>query len=200
MAAYDAPSTNAVDAYAKTVLEAKNYATAYEQNVRQNLVPQDQAAGEAEETSYQDLKYATGVFDAASDRNATLEQQKEKLIQERDRRIAIAKEQALKEGKNEQEISQIVSEINLEYSDRIRNLDYNISLANKTTWQKHKTLADAQSVYQTTRFDKISTGNAVWSGFLRAGNLWSDVGKMQQFQGFLETQADMQTRHIDRMG
>lgn len=186
---YDA-AKGVTDAYARSVQEQTLYAKNYEQNVRENLVPADQAAETTAETSYKNLKYATGVFDAASSDKLTLQQQKEQLIEERNRRIALAKEQAINEGKEQKEIDRIISEITNEYTDRLRYLDFNIQRAGRTTLLTAETLSEAKTTYQTDKFNKIATGNDVYSGFLRASMLWSNVSKMQQFQGFLENQAN----------
>ena len=186
---YDA-AKGVTDAYARSVQEQTLYAKNYEQNVRKNLVPADQAAETKAETSYKDLKYATGVFDAASSDKLTLQQQKEQLIEERNRRIALAKEQAINEGKEQNEIDRIISEITNEYTDRLRYLDFNIQRAGRTTLLTAETLSEAKTTYLTDKFNEIATGNDVYSGFLRASMLWSNVSKMQQFQGFLENQAN----------
>lgn len=190
-----------VDSYSKSVQEQKDYAAAYEQNVRQVLVPKDEEAEKTMQKSYNNLKYATGVFDVASSDKLTLKQQREQIIQERDWRIAQAREKALKEGKSSHDIKLLIDGISAEYADRLVNLDFNISRADTTTFLKQKTLAEAKSVYQSDRFSQIGTSNDVYSGFLQASMLWSDVGRMQRHQAFLQSVADGgQSRHLDFNG
>lgn len=205
MAAYDSPAQGAVDAYANRVQQQKEYAAKYEQYVRNTLVPKDQQAEETAEESYQNLKYATGVFDAASSDKLTLQQQKEKIEQERDRRIADIQHKidlAIRDG-NEAEVKRLQGQIPLitaEYSDRLANLDFNIQRAGRTFLLKQDTLAEARSIYTNDRFTNIGTSNDVFGGFLQAGMNWHDVGRMQQNLGFLQAQADIGQRRLDTQG
>lgn len=208
MAAYDAGAQGAVDAYAKTVEQQKEYATQYEQYVRSELVPKDEVAEKTVENSYKDLKYATGVFDVASNDKLTLQQQKDKLIEERDRRIAEIQFQieSLERHGDENSKTQIlvlkskIPMIQSEYQGRLASLDFSLGIAGRTALIKQATLAEAKSIYQNNRFDNIATSSAVYSGFMQSASNWHDVGKMIQHQGFLQAMADANQRKLDLNG
>ena len=187
-----------VDAYAQSVQDQKEHATEYEKNVREVLVPKDEQASETANASYANMKYATGVFSVANSDQATLERQKEQIIQERDLKIAQAREQALRDNKSAEEIEIIVGNIMVEYADVLLSIDYNITKATKIALNKQNSLMDAKSIYQRDHFNQIVTSNDVYSGFMYSSMLWHDVGKMQQHQAFLQTLADNgEGRHLD---
>ena len=208
MAAYDTGAQGAVDAYASTVQKQKEYAAQFEQNVREVLVPKDEEAEKTVENSYRDLKYATGVFDAASSDKLTLQQQKDALIAERDRRIAAIEAQIeslerQSDGNNQNQILLLKSKIPViksEYMGRLAQLDFSLGIAGRTALIKQATLAEAKSIYQNDRFNNIATSSDVISGFLQSAQNWHEVGKMMQHQGFLQAQADAGQRRLDLNG
>ncbi|MCR5266828.1 MAG: hypothetical protein K6E29_09600 [Cyanobacteria bacterium RUI128] len=201
MAADNSPAQGVVDAYASQVDKQKAYAARYENFVRGVLVPKDQKAEDTAERSYLDMKFATGVFDAASSDELTLQQQKEKIEQERDRKIAEIKHKidlAIRDG-NTAEVDRLNAQIPLimkEYKPRLANLDFNIQRAGRTFLLKQDTLAEARSIYTRDRFTNISTSNDVFSGFQQAGRNWNAVGRMLQHQGFLQTQVDIREGNV----
>ncbi len=203
MSAYDKATTPAkiLDSYAQQIAQQRTKAAEYENYVRTVVVGSDQKAEKAEQSSYADKKFATGVFDLALSDKLTLQQQLEKLQEEMAIRISKAKEEAKKEGKTDDEIAIICSNITNEYTDRIKNLNFNIARAGRTTLLKQKTLAEANSIYSKDHFNRISTSNSVYSGFLQASQNWYQVGKMQQHYNFLEMMSTKNsTGNIDLNG
>lgn len=206
MSAYDVASTGSGDAYAKMVEQQKQYAQDYENYVHGVLVPKDAQAEKKEYTSYVNMKYATGVFDAASNDKLTLQQQLDKITQERDYKINEIQHKIAKlERENTPEAKEQIKElqgqipiITAQYAGRIQNLQFNIERAGRTTLLKQSTLAEARSIYQSDRYDRISTSNDVYSGFLQASSNWLDAGKMQQQLNY--TQSQVRKSNFEAMG
>ena len=206
MSAYDVASSGSGDAYAKMVEQQKQYAQDYENYVRGVLVPKDRKAEDKEYNSYVNMKYATGVFDAACSDKLTLQQQQNKLIQERDYKINEIKHKiATLERQNTPEAKEQIKAlqgqipiITAQYAGRIQTLQFNIERAGRTSLLKQNTLAEAKSIYQNDRFDRIATSNDVYSGFMQASANWLDAGKMQQQQTFMESQ--IRPNNFEAMG
>ena len=93
------------------------------------------------------------------------------------------------------EIEQIVFDIENNYDSQISLLQYNISKSNKSFLADKTNKLNAQSAYREARFDNIFASNNYMGTLLDLGNAYHDLGKMQQFQSFLESQSDNSNRN-----
>lgn len=143
----------------------------------------------------QNCKYATGVFDVAKTENNAYQQKLQKLQEQKQIEIKNAREKAEAAGKSQQEIEQIVFDIENNYDSQISLLQYNISKSNKSFLADKTSKLDAQSAYREARFDNIFASNNYMGTLLDLGNAYHDLGKMQQFQSFLESQSNNSNRN-----
>lgn len=147
------------------------------------------------ELTYQNYIGASNIFNAASNENNANQQKLQTLQEEKQKEIKNAREKAEAAGKSQQEIEQIVFDIENNYDTQISLLQYNISKSNKSFLADKTSKLDAQSAYREARFDNIFASNNYMGTLLDLGNAYHDLGKMQQFQSFLESQSNNSNRN-----
>lgn len=152
-------------------------------------------SGNKQDLEHQICKYFTSKFDDANTENNDYQQKLQKLQEQKQIEIKNAREKAEAAGKSQQEIEQIVFDIENNYDNQISLLQYNISKSNKSFLADKTSKLDAQSAYREARFDNIFASNNYMGTLLDLGNAYHDLGKMQQFQSFLESQSNNSNRN-----
>ncbi len=152
-------------------------------------------SGNKQDLEHQICKYFTSKFDDAYTENNDYQQKLQKLQEQKQIEIKNAREKAEAAGKSQQEIEQIVFDIENNYDSQISLLQYNISKSNKSFLADKTNKLDAQSAYREARFDNIFASNNYMGTLLDLGNAYHDLGKMQQFQSFLESQSNNSNRN-----
>lgn len=190
MSCYDAGYTSGAnfDVLNTQIAQEKQRIAEKEEYVKVDLKTECTNAEQNQEEAYQNNKYLTGIFNVANNETTSYNQELQKLQEEMQLAINKAKEQAEKEGKTQQEIDNICFEIQSEYGDRIKSLQYNITVSSKNTSLKQTSMQDALSTYRESRFNNIFASNNYLSGLFGLARDYEDLGKMQQFSAFLEAQ------------
>lgn len=152
-------------------------------------------SGNKQDLEHQICKYFTSKFEDANTENNAYQQKLQKLQEQKQIEIKNAREKAEAAGKSQQEIEQIVFDIENNYDSQISLLQYNISKSNKSFLADKTNKLDAQSAYREARFDNIFASNNYMGTLLDLGNAYHDLGKMQQFQSFLESQSNNSNRN-----
>lgn len=152
-------------------------------------------SGNKQDLEHQICKYFTSKFEDANTENNDYQQKLQKLQEQKQIEIKNAREKAEAAGKSQQEIEQIVFDIENNYDSQISLLQYNISKSNKSFLADKTNKLDAQSAYREARFDNIFASNNYMGTLLDLGNAYHDLGKMQQFQSFLESQSNNSNRN-----
>lgn len=152
-------------------------------------------SGNKQDLEHQICKYFTSKFDDAYTENNDNQQKLQKLQEQKQIEIKNAREKAEAAGKSQQEIEQIVFDIENNYDSQISLLQYNISKSNKSFLADKTNKLNAQSAYREARFDNIFALNNYMGTLLDLGNAYHDLGKMQQFQSFLESQSNNSNRN-----
>lgn len=145
--------------------------------------------------TYQNYIGASNIFNAASNENNANQQKLQTLQEEKQKEIKNAREKAEAAGKSQQEIEQIVFDIENNYDSQISLLQYNISKSNKSFLADKTSKLDAQSEYRGARRANISASNDYVGTLRDLINAYYDLGEMQQFQSFLESQSNNSNRN-----
>ena len=152
-------------------------------------------SGNKQDLEHQICKYFTSKFEDANTENNDYQQKLQKLQEQKQIEIKNAREKAEAAGKSQQEIEQIVFDIENNYDSQISLLQYNISKSNKSFLADKTNKLNAQSAYREARVDNIIASNNYMGTLLDLGNAYHDLGKMQQFQSFLESQSNNSNRN-----
>lgn len=190
---YNIPSNDS-SGYQKLIDSQQEYINKLRDKKSENKIACEVSQNK-QDLEHQICKYFTSKFEDANTENNDYQQKLQKLQEQKQIEIKNAREKAEAAGKSQQEIEQIVFDIENNYDSQISLLQYNISKSNKSFLADKTSKLDAQSAYREARFDNIFASNNYMGTLLDLGNAYHDLGKMQQFQSFLESQSNNSNRN-----